>query len=149
MDRHSGLYHGAQSPSSLRHINPCLPVYLLNGSQDGGAGGRGEWDTQSLYLDPGGLGGEGPGPGLSSFPGRKEEGGRLPPIPAASHLTPHLALCFLSSSHHPSLLAPHLTPDYLIKGKKLGSINDVLPPLLPPSPSPSLSLPVLFLPGHK
>lgn len=98
--------------------------------------------STELPLDAGGLGREGPGPGLSSFPGGKE-GGR-PPMPAASQLTPHLALCFLSSSHHPNLLAPHLTPDYLIKGKKLGAINDLLPPSLPPSlpfPIPSCALP--------
>lgn len=75
-----------------------------------------------------------------------DDGGSAPPLPhsAASHLTPHRpSASSLPPTTSPHLLAAYLAPNYLIKGKNLGAINEFL--LLTPSPP----IPLPFLPAHK
>lgn len=86
----------------------------------------------------------GPWAGAQVFPRWKETGWKTPPAYSSSSSCilpdpsrgPLLPLCLPP----PDLLAPHLTPDYLIKGKNLGAINDLPFLLLPPRPSHPLSV---------
>ena len=87
------------------------------------------------------MGGAGPWAGTQLFLGCREPGVEdSPPLFPAQQLS-------LSPDHSPDPLlpllptTPHLTPDYLIKGKNLGAINDLLflllLPLAPLSTPPS------------